>query len=132
MATTGRKAAAALVAALAGAATCGCTSSSATFPYERDLVWTAAVAETAVWRPTLTDGEDFRIVSEKTDLAGVEVTYQLELERDPNIFARQPSTRVQVSITQTKPSRKRYAQEEQKFLAKLRLCVEAMAARLAR
>ena len=88
------RAAAAWAVALATAALAGC-SSSATYPYERDFVWTLAVAEATVWRPTLIDEEQHRIVSEKTNLAGAELTCKLQLQPDLNPFARRPSTRAE-------------------------------------
>lgn len=122
------RAAAAWAVALATVALAGC-SSSATYPYEREFVWTLAVAEAMVWRPTLIDDEQHRIVSEKTNLAGTELIYKLQLQPDLNPFARRPSTRAVVSVVQTKPSRKRFVEYERRFLAKLRASLEAMAAR---
>lgn len=125
MSARGRVAAATWAAGLALAGMGGC-SSTASFPYDRDTVWTVAVAEAAVWRPTLIDERNYRIVSEKTDLAGLEWEYRLHVGPDLNLFARRPSSRVDVSIRQTKPSRRRFLEDEKRFLAKLGISLAAM------
>jgi hypothetical protein len=125
------RAEAAWAVALATAALAGC-SSSATYPYERDFVWTLAVAEATVWRPTLIDERRHLIISEKTNLAGAELAYKLQLQPDLNPFARRPSTRAVVSIVQTKPSRRRFVEDERRFLSKLRIALDALASRQSR
>ena len=118
-----------LLPALA-AASAGCIHRSASFPYTREHVWQAALAEAMVWRPNRIDETRFVISSTKADLAGGEVAYELKLTRDPNPFARRPSTRAWVRMVQTRPVRRRFAQAEIDVLRKLRANSDALAGRL--
>ena len=107
----------------------GCTESTASYPYDKDAVWNAVIAEAAVWGPTLIDEDHLLIRSEKTNLAGTEILYELKVRTDYNPFARRPSTRVHVSMGQTEPRRKRFEPMERRFLAKLGSTIQAMTAR---
>ena len=107
----------------------GCTESSASYPYDKDTVWNAAIAEAAVWGPTLIDEDDLLIRSEKTNLAGTEILYELKVRTDYNPFARRPSTRVHLRMGQTQPKRMRFEPMERRFLVKLGDTLQAMTAR---
>ena len=85
---------------------------------DKQVVWRAAVGEAMVWAPTI-DKDDYRIISEKKDLVGNAYHYELTVRRNPNLFARRPSTRVTVIMEQTAPSRRRFVQAEQQFLQSL-------------
>jgi len=102
----------ALVAAGAG----GCGASSASFPYDREIVWRAVVAEAVAWRPTLIDDQKQIIRCERSDLAGAATEYEARAGRDWNLFAPRPSATVTVSMKQTKPTKLRFRQLEQEFL----------------
>lgn len=109
----------AIILALAAAAMGGCETSAA-FPFDRDTVWRAAVGESIVWRPDLIDDVIYRVTATKVNLARTEeLKYELEVISDPNPFARRPSTRVYVSMRQTKPRRIRFTQQEKEFLEKV-------------
>ena len=84
------------------------------------MVWRAAVGEAVVWRPSLIDDETYLIESVKTNLAGSEQRYKLTVDRDPNLFARRPSTRVYVRMEQTRPNRVRFKRLEKEFLMRLK------------
>ncbi len=112
---------AAMFLVVAGLAITGCGTSAA-FPFNYDTVWNAAVGESIVWRPDLIDDQQrpYRVSATKTDLAtGTELKYELEVANDLNPFARRPSTRVYVSMRQTKPRRVRFTQMEKEFLGKI-------------
>ncbi len=98
----------------------GCQGSSSSYPFDRDTVWRVAVGEAIVWRPNLIDGNKYFIESIKTDLAGTEQRYRLEVVRDPNLFARRPSTRIYVRMEQTRPRRLRFSDLEKEFLMRIR------------
>ncbi len=110
----------ALLPAIVGLAVTGCGTSAA-FPFDYDIVWNAAVGEAIVWRPNIINDEarPYYICCTRSDLFGTEVKYDLKVTNDLNIFARRPSTRVHVSIRQTKPTRIRFTQMEKEFLAKV-------------
>lgn len=106
---------------IAGLAITGCGTSAA-FPFNYDTVWNAAVGESIVWHPDLIDDRQrpYRVFSTKTTIpAGTELKYELEVANDLNPFARRPSTRVYVSMRQTKPRRVRFTQMEKEFLGKI-------------
>ena len=117
------------LASLLAAALLGGCASSAAYPFDKDIVWSAAVAEATVWGPTLIDEDHLLVRSEKTDLIGTEILYELKVRTDYNPFARRPSARVHVSMLQTKPKRKRFASAEGRFLDKLGSTLQAMTAR---
>jgi len=119
------RAAAVVGLALAAATMAGCMPSSAAYPYSRDVVWQAAVAESIVWRPYPIEEDKHRVTSEKVGLAGEEMHYELEVKTDANPFARRPSTRVFVSMVQKKPKRRQFREQEQAFLQKLRATLDA-------
>ncbi len=107
--------------AVVGLAITGCETSAA-FPFDYDTVWQASVGEAIVWRPDMIDDQQrpYRIYCTKTSLGGGTVLkYDLKVDRDHNLFARRPSTRVYVSIRQTKPTRIRFTQMEKDFLEKV-------------
>ncbi|KKK79639.1 hypothetical protein LCGC14_2831480 [marine sediment metagenome] len=105
----------------------GCTHSSASYPFERKVVWQVAVAETIVWGPNLIDEKKFLVTSSKTDRAGKEMlAWELRVVVDPNPFAIRPSTRAYVRIIQKSPKRQRYLQSEREFLARLGETLRAM------
>lgn len=111
----------AIFLAVVGLAITGCETSAA-FPFDYDIVWRAAVGEAIVWHPDLIDDvqRPYRVSCTRANLAGTEeVKYELEVARDPNPFARRPSTRVYVHIRQTKPTRRRFTQMEREFLEKI-------------
>ena len=103
---------------LAAAVLSGCGGTTATYPLDKQLVWRASVGEAMVWRPKIYE-EEYRIVSERSDLAGNSFRYELKVRRNPNPFARRPSTRVTVSMEQTAPSRRRFVGLEEEFLQSL-------------
>ena len=103
---------------LAAAILGGCGGTSVNYPLDKQLVWRASVGEAMVWRPKIYE-EEYRIVSERKDLAGNAWRYELKVRRNPNPFARRPSTRVTVSMEQTAPSRRRYVELEEEFLQSL-------------
>lgn len=109
-----------LLLAIVAPAITGCDTSS-TFPFDYDTVWNAAVGEAIVWRPDIINDEKrpYYVCCTRSDLSGREVEYDLEVTNDLNIFARRPSTKVHVSIRQTKPARVRFTQMEKDFLAKV-------------
>lgn len=109
-----------LAVAMAG---CGGTSSS--YPFDRDTVWRAAVGEAVVWRPDLIDSNKYFIESIKTNLTGTEQRYRLEVVRDPNLFARRPSTSIYVRMEQTQPRRIRFSDLEKEFLMRIRARLQA-------
>lgn len=111
---------AALAFGLLAAALTGCSTTSQSFPLDRDMVWRAAVGEAVVWRPTLINDETYLIESVKTNLTGAEQRYKLTVDRDPNPFARRPSTRVYVRMGQTRPNRVRFKRLEKEFLMRLK------------
>ncbi|MCD4699061.1 MAG: hypothetical protein K8R91_00605 [Phycisphaerae bacterium] len=106
--------------AIAGLAITGCDTSAA-FPFNYDTVWHAAVGEAIVWRPDLIDDQQrpYRVSCTKTNLDGTAFEYELEVAKNHNLFARRPSTRVYVSMRQTKPRRVRFTQMEKEFLGKI-------------
>ncbi len=110
----------AMFLAIAGLAITGCGTSAA-FPFNYDTVWNAAVGESIVWRPDLIDDQQrpYRVFSTRTIPGGMELKYELEVANDLNPFARRPSTRVYVSMRQTKPERVRFKQMEKEFLGKI-------------
>jgi len=106
-----------VVAALA----CGC-GSNASFPFERDVVWRAAVGEAIVWRPNYIDDKTYTISGGVKDVNGREVQYDIEVYLDPNPFVYRPSTRVFVFaklIQPTLPREQRLADMEREFLTRL-------------
>ncbi|MCK4626915.1 MAG: hypothetical protein KAV00_16505 [Phycisphaerae bacterium] len=109
-----------LLLVIIGLAITGCGTSSA-FPFDYNTVWNAAVGEAIVWRPDIIndDARPYYVCCTRADLFGTEVKYDLKVTNDLNIFARRPSTRVHVSIRQTKPTRIRFTQMEKEFLAKV-------------
>jgi hypothetical protein len=107
-------------------AAAGC-SSSASFRYDRETVWRAAVGEAVIWRPTLIDDQKYVVESVKSDLAGSEQSYRLEVRRNPNPFARRPSTKVHVRMQQTRPKKVRFNRLEKEFLLALEAKLQAMA-----
>lgn len=119
MAAFPRKTLAVVVLAIPAALT-GCRGSSASFPFDRDTVWRAAVGETIVWRPNLIDPDKYIVQSTKTDLGGSEYRYELRVAPDLNIFARRPSTRVHVRMQQALPETVRFKRLEREFLAGLK------------
>ena len=110
---------------LLAAAMSGCHGSSATFPFERETVWRAAVGEATVWAPNRIDTEKYIIESTKTDLVS-ERHYELSVTRDPNLFARRPSTKVHVRMRQTQPRGIEFTRLEREFLIRLRAKLEVM------
>ena len=110
----------AMFLAVVGLAITGCETSAA-FPFNYDTVWQAAVGESIVWRPDLIDDQKrpYRVLCTRSSLSGTELKYELEVTRDLNPFARRPSTRVCVSIRQTKPTRIRFTQMEKEFLERI-------------
>lgn len=98
----------------------GCETSAA-FPFDYDTVWRAAVSEAIVWHPNLIDDRQrpYRVSCTKNSLDGTEIKYELEVVKDLNPFARRPSTRVRLSMRQTKPRRVRFRQMEKEFLGKV-------------
>ncbi len=111
----------ALSLAIVALAITGCDT-SATFPFDYDTVWNAAVGEAIVWKPDLIydDKHPYRVCCTRTDLSGkTEIKYDLEVTKDINPFARRPSTKVSVSMRRTKPSRVRFTQMEKDFLEKV-------------
>jgi hypothetical protein len=96
----------------------GCRGTSANYPLDKHLVWRASQGEAMVWRPKIYQ-EQYRIVSERRDLAGNAYRYELKVRSNPNPFARRPSTRVTVIMEQTSPSRRRFVQLEEQFLQSL-------------
>jgi hypothetical protein len=104
---------------LAAAVLGGCGGTSVNYPLDKQLVWRASVAEAMVWRPKIYE-EEYRVISERSDLAGNSFRYELKVRRNPNPFARRPSTRVTVSMEQTAPSRRRFVGLEEEFLQSLK------------
>jgi len=111
---------------LAAGALAGCGGSSATFPFERELVWRMAAGQAMSWRPTTIDAENYRIECDRGDLTGSEILYVVKVRPDYNLFARRPSTRVSVSMRQTKPVSRRYRQLELEFLQTIRAKLTAL------
>ena len=107
----------------------GCTHSTAVFAYERRVVWQAAIGECVIWRPELIDEENFRITSTRIGLGGVELKYELRVDREPSLPAR-PRSRVYVRMAQTKPTSRRFVQEEKIVLRRIGASLEAVARRL--
>ena len=99
---------------LAAAVLGGCGGTSVNFPLDKQLVWRASVGEAMVWRPKVYE-EEYHIVSERSDLAGNSFRCELKVRRNPNPFARRPSTRVTVSMEQTAPSRRMFVGLEEEF-----------------
>jgi hypothetical protein len=94
----------------------GCGPSSASFPYNQDVVWRAVVTEAVAWRPTLIDDQEYLIRCDRSDLSGGSSEYEVRVGRDWNLLAPKPSTSVSVSIKQTAPTTRRFRQLEQEFL----------------
>ena len=117
---TARTVLTAIFLAVVGLAITGCETSAA-FPFDYNTVWNAAVGEAIVWHPDLIDDRQrpYRVSCTRTSLTGTELKYDLTVDRDHNPFARRPSTRVYVSIRQTKPTRIRFTQVERDFLEKV-------------
>ena len=86
------------------------------------------MGEAIAWRPTLIDDKKYVIESDKTDLAGSEQHFELKVRRNPNLFARRPSTKVYVRMEQTEPKRVRFNRLEAEFLMRLKYKLEAMTA----
>ena len=109
-----------LLLVIIGLAITGCDTSAA-FRFDYNTVWNAAVGEAIVWKPDIIndDARPYYVCCTRADLFGTEVKYDLKVTNDLNIFARRPSTRVHVSIRQTKPTRIRFTQMEKEFLAKV-------------
>ena len=107
------------VLATAPALLAGCYPSSQAFPYDQQTVWRVAVGEAIMWRPERIDDKQQTIIATKIDLTGNELQYQAEVKTDPNIFARRPSTRVYVTMGQTKPKEVRYYNLEEQYLGQI-------------
>ncbi len=108
-----------MAAGLVLAAVSGCGGSSADFPFDRQTVWRAAVGESLVWRPNLIDENNYIVESTKDDLGGVEYRYRLKVTRNPNLFARRPSTTVRVWMGQITPRNVSFTGLEREFLMSL-------------
>lgn len=113
-----------LVLAAVAAALSGCGGSNASFPFDRETVWRAAVGEAIVWRPNRIDENDYVVESTKAGLGGVRYEYWLKLRRDPNPFARRPSTTLHVRMGQIAPETVRFTALEQEFLLRVKARVE--------
>jgi hypothetical protein len=100
------------------AAAAGCASSQA-YPHDQAAVWQVAVGEAVIWRPDRIDEKKFHIEGLKRDLGGQELQYDIDLRTDWNVFARRPSTRVFVSVRQTKPRYVRFDRMEKDFLLRV-------------
>jgi len=104
----------------------GCRYTSQTYHFDKAKVWSAAAGQAVAWHPDSIDEDDLSVESVKTDLAGNEIRYRLEVATDLNPFVRRPSTRVFVRMERIKPSRERFSQLEQDFLAKVQARLHAL------
>lgn len=114
----------AALAALSGLA--GCRYSSQAYHFDKAKVWSAAAGQAVAWHPDSIDEDDLSVESVKTDLSGNEIRYRLEVATDLNPFVRRPSTRIFVRMERVKPSRQRFSQLEQDFLAKVQAKLDAL------
>jgi len=115
-----------LVAFVALSALVGCRYSNQAYRFDKTKVWSAAAGQAVAWHPDSINEQDQTVESVKTDLTGNEIRYRLEVATDLNPFARRPSSRVFVRMERIKPSRERFKQLEQDFLAKIQARLDAL------